>query len=82
LYELEWKEVQAPWEAAAGSSSVTATGSGKTKTVATNLTPGTSYNIRISVVAGGTKGPSGPEMIIDTEQVGCTPRQKKGCIIL
>ena len=79
-YELQWKEIQAPWDAA-GTGSVPAAASGKTQAVATNLNPGTSYCIRL-VVAGSTKGSPGPEMIIDTEQIGCTPKQKKGCVIL
>ena len=86
-YELQWKEVQQPWESAgANTSFVSAAASGgKTKAVASNLTPGTSYCIRVVVLAGdkSTKGPPGPELIIDTEQVGCTPKSKKGgCLIL
>ena len=81
-YELQWKEVQQPWDAA-GRLDVAAT-SGKTKAVAANLTPGTSYCIRLVIVAGDkSKGPPGPELIIDTEQVGCTPKASgPKCVIL
>jgi len=81
-YELQWKEVQQPWESAGGNVSSVQGTSGKTKAVATNLNPGTSYCIRLVVVGGDkSKGQPGPELIIDTEQVGCTPKQKS-CLIL
>jgi hypothetical protein len=86
-YELQWKEVQAPWDSA-GKQAVAAQNNGKTKVVATNLNPGTSYCIRLVMVAVATgeissKGPPGPELIIDTEQVGCTPKGRSGgCWIL
>jgi hypothetical protein len=80
-YELQWKEVQAPWDSA-GKQAVAAQ-NGKTKAVASNLNPGTSYCIRLVIVAGDkSKGPPGPELIIDTEQVGCTPKGSGGCQIL
>ncbi|CAB9499757.1 expressed unknown protein [Seminavis robusta] len=81
-YELQWKEVQQPWDSA-GTEPVVAQ-NGKTKAVATNLNPGTSYCIRLVIVAGDkiSKGPPGPELIIDTEQVGCTPKQSSVCLIL
>lgn len=52
----------------------------KGKGQATNLEPGTTYCLRLVCIGnGGSKGEPGPELIIDTEQVGCTPKQKGGC---
>jgi hypothetical protein len=78
---LQWKEVQAPWEAA---ESKTTPANEKTKAVATNLNPGTSYCIRLLVVggSGNNKGEPGKELIIDTEQVGCTPKAEKSCCVI
>jgi hypothetical protein len=80
-YELQWKEIQAPWEAAG---STVVNGNGKTKAVASPLTPGTTYCLRLVVLSGdkASKGQPGPELIIDTEQVGCTPKADKGCCII
>lgn len=83
---MQWKEVQQPWETASNQSVTGGSGGGggKTKVTASDLNPGTSYCIRLVVVgAGGAKGEPGPELIIDTEQVGCTPKSSSGgCLIL
>jgi hypothetical protein len=78
-YELQWKEYPAKWDTpAVGSKAVTA--NKKTKVEATNLQPGSTYCVRLRCASMDNPG---PELIVDTEQVGCTPKSKKGgCIIL
>ena len=53
-------------------------GKKKTKAEATDLTPGSTYCVRLSCDGMDP----GPELIIDTEQVGCTPKSSGGCVIL
>jgi hypothetical protein len=51
---------------------------------AIDLLPGMTYCVRSYCInSDGLKGTPGPELIIDTEQVGCTPKSEKscGCII-
>jgi len=50
--------------------------------VAENLNPGCSYCVRLLAhdVNGDIQGDPGPELIIDTEAVSCTPKAKT-CII-
>jgi hypothetical protein len=72
-YKLQWKEHPQPWESAA---------SKELKAFATSaeiedLQPGTTYCIRLASTDGSLE--PGPELILDTEQVGCTPQAKKGC---
>ena len=50
---------------------------GTTKTQAIDLEPGTTYCIRL-IHKDGTEAP-GPELILDTEQVGCTPKASNSC---
>lgn len=69
-YQLQWKEYNVSWNDA-GSKSVTAQ-----NVEAEPLQPGTTYCLRL--VAAGSSEP-GPELIVDTEQVGCTPQAKQGC---
>ena len=52
---------------------------GKVRAQATDLTPGSTYCVRLACVDGSTAGEPGPELILDTEQVGCTPKQSSGC---
>jgi hypothetical protein len=52
-------------------------GAGTTKTQAIDLEPGTTYCIRL-ISKDGTQEP-GPELILDTEQVGCTPKTSNSC---
>ena len=53
---------------------------------ATDLLPATTYCLRIvpmdmdSRVSGGRGEPS-PELIVDTEAIGCTPDSKSCCIV-
>jgi len=78
-YELQWKEIQQAWETA-GSAVVTSEGGKKRSTEAAPLNPGTSYCLRLVYVdEKGVKAAPGPELIIDTEQVGCTPKAESGC---
>lgn len=79
-YELQWKDIEQKWTNAS-STSLTASGK-KCKAEAHDLNPGMTYCLRLVCVNNnGAKGEPGPELIIDTEQVGCTPKGG-GCIIL
>jgi len=77
-YTLQWKEYPAKWDNA-GSKAIVVSGKKKTKVEATDLQPGSTYCVRL--VAAGMDEP-GPELIIDTEQVGCTPKSSGKCVIL
>ena len=75
-YELQWKEYPQKWETA-GSKSFSAKSKKKIKVEATNLNPGMTYCVRLTC----PETDPGPELIIDTEQVGCTPKSSF-CAIL
>ena len=79
-YELQWKPIEQQWSNVASTSIHVGSGN-KTKAQAHDLQPGTTYCVRLVCVssADGSKGEPGPELIIDTEQVGCTPKQSGGC---
>jgi hypothetical protein len=77
-YELQWKPIEQPWSATMGSAPVQGSGS-KAKAQAHTLEPGRTYCVRLACVVDGSTGEPGPELIIDTEQVGCTPKQSSGC---
>jgi hypothetical protein len=78
-YELQWKEYPAKWNSTdMHTSAVKATGKKKVQTECNNLQPGSTYCVRLA--ASGMD--PGPELIIDTEQVGCTPKSSGRCIIL
>ena len=78
-YKLEWKRVeQKQWTGAASTQVKAGSGGGKkTKAEAYDLEPGSTYCVRL--VADGEPG---PELVIDTEQVGCTPKAEKSCCII
>jgi len=76
-YSLEWKAIQEDWSSP--KSLKVQTSGGKGKAEAHDLEPGMTYCLRLVCVSGASKGEPGPELIIDTEQVGCTPQQKSGC---
>jgi hypothetical protein len=76
-YELQWKSIEQQWSNLA-STSIQGSGE-KVTTQAHDLEPGTTYCVRLICVDGVSKGEPGPELIIDTEQVGCTPKQSSGC---
>ena len=78
---LQWKEHPASWDTPSHveSAQVSTTG-GKCKAVAEPLQPGTTYCVRLLLKnSAGEEGPPGEELILDTEQVGCTPKAEKGC---
>uniref|UniRef100_A0A7S2R1G5 Fibronectin type-III domain-containing protein n=1 Tax=Eucampia antarctica TaxID=49252 RepID=A0A7S2R1G5_9STRA len=74
-YELKWKDYAAQsWD----SKQVEFTTSdGKINVEVTNLNPGTTYCLKL--VAEGKE--EGPELIVDTETIGCTPKQKTCCTV-
>jgi hypothetical protein len=52
------------------------------KAEAEPLEPGKTYCVRLLYKdARGEPGSAGPELIVDTEQVGCTPAQKSCCVV-
>lgn len=77
-YELEWKEYPAPnfTESKKGLSAQDAKSA-----VAEPLEPGKTYCVRLIAVDGsGNRGEPCKELVLDTEQVGCTPKpDKRGC---
>mmetsp|Transcript_19421 Transcript_19421/g.36245 ORF Transcript_19421/g.36245 Transcript_19421/m.36245 type:complete len:115 (+) Transcript_19421:121-465(+) len=79
-YELQWKEVEKEWTNPSGSTTVSATnGQGNIKAEINDLNPGMTYCIRAVCLNSSSKGAPGPDLIIDTEQVGCTPKAEKSC---
>ena len=83
-YELEWKQIEDDWALGARNTIVSVESEGKLLTgEATNLDPGMTYCIRsLCFNSDGSKGSPGPELIIDTEQVGCTPKAEKSCCVI
>eukprot|EP00522_Entomoneis_paludosa_P013055 CAMPEP_0172449596 /NCGR_PEP_ID=MMETSP1065-20121228/8264_1 /TAXON_ID=265537 /ORGANISM="Amphiprora paludosa, Strain CCMP125" /LENGTH=114 /DNA_ID=CAMNT_0013201299 /DNA_START=71 /DNA_END=415 /DNA_ORIENTATION=- len=82
-YELEWKEYPAP----SYTNSKKGISAEDAKSVmAEPLEPGKTYCVRLVAVDGsGNKGEPCKEMVLDTEQVGCTPKPDGGggcCTIL
>jgi len=83
LYDICWKEYPQDWVSHGESASVPISESegSAVKYKAEGLNPGTSYAFRIICKDGeGNPGKPGPEMIIDTDTVSCTPHNK--CILL
>lgn len=82
-YELQWKNVAVTWDSLSSIPVKVEAGTVK-RTEATPLEPGTTYCVRLSVKdeTTGTAGTPGPELIIDTEQVGCTPQASKSCCVV
>ena len=79
-YELEYKIIEQGWD---GAKSTTLKSDGTMVTgVATDLEPGMTYCMRVYCFVGGSKGAAGSELIIDTEQVGCTPQAEKSCCVI
>jgi hypothetical protein len=79
-YELQWKEYPQKWQQL--TSKEVSTNSKTTKVTASGLNPGSTYCVRLVCVQGTERGEPGPELIIDTEQVGCTPKTRGGCVVL
>jgi len=65
------------WNQTAGEIELPA-GTGKAEAV--DLLPGTTYCIRL-VTKDGSEDP-GPDLILATEQVGCTPKANKSCCVI
>jgi hypothetical protein len=78
-YMLQWKVYPVAWDSASLVSQMELN-PGTKKAQATDLEPGTTYCIRL-VDKGGLQQP-GPELVLDTEQVGCTPKANKSCCIV
>jgi hypothetical protein len=80
-YKLQWKEYPQTWET--GKSTLVA--ATETKAVAQDLQPGTTYCVRLVVVdstTGEEKGSPSADLVIDTEQVGCTPKSESKCCVI
>lgn len=85
-YELEWKRIEDQWTTKPAGNTTTLSVAGEGKMVtgeAIDLDPGMTYCVRAYCLnSDGSKGSVGPELIIDTEQVGCTPKPEKSCCII
>jgi len=83
-YDLCWKEYPRTWEDAEQSITIEKakfSGKKKVKAEAEDLTPGTTYTIRLVAKDGaGTRGEPGEELIVDTDSVSCGPK-KSSCTI-
>jgi hypothetical protein len=79
-YELQWKDIAQKWDSCSSNVTAASAASKKCKAEATDLNPGMTYCVRlVCISASGAKGEPGPELIIDTEQVGCTPKSGGPC---
>jgi hypothetical protein len=80
-YELQWKLIEQTWSDAS-TNAVISNAKKKCKAEAIDLNPGMTYCVRLVCVELGSKGAPGPELIIDTEQVGCAPKSSScACLI-
>lgn len=80
-YQLEYKRFEQDW-ASATSITLVPEG-GLVKGEAVDLEPGATYCLRVYCIASdGTKGAPGNDLIVDTEQVGCTPQAEKSCCVI
>ncbi|GKY98198.1 hypothetical protein MPSEU_000777600 [Mayamaea pseudoterrestris] len=81
---LQWKEHACPsWEQGGSMNVSLATAQEKLVVTADSLEPGKSYQLRLVYTKAGTDAAvEGPEVVLDTEQVGCTPKADKGCCVL
>jgi len=77
-YKLNWKEHPQNWDEHGQTKIIQLVqGGGKQKVTADNLNPGSTYCVRLLV-----DNEPGAELILDTEQVGCTPEASGGCCII
>mmetsp|Transcript_3520 Transcript_3520/g.5888 ORF Transcript_3520/g.5888 Transcript_3520/m.5888 type:complete len:116 (+) Transcript_3520:193-540(+) len=82
-YELQWKQVQENWQDHGKTAAIDASsGSGSQEAVATPLNPGETYCVRLVCKNNQTTGEASKEMVVDTEQVGCTPTPDKSCCVV
>jgi len=81
-YQLQWKEAPATWENDSKSMAVNSNGDAALLKVETDqpLQPGTTYCLRLADASDN--GKFGPELVVDTEQVGCTPKADKSCCVI
>mmetsp|Transcript_12765 Transcript_12765/g.29694 ORF Transcript_12765/g.29694 Transcript_12765/m.29694 type:complete len:118 (+) Transcript_12765:865-1218(+) len=81
-YELQYKEHAESWEQHMQTLMVKASGS-PTRVTAVGLNPGATYCVRLVCISSssssGDRGEPSKELVIDTEQVGCTPTPDSGC---
>ena len=90
-YKLCWKEAPQPWTEAESkfihfptTSSTSSSSPAKIRVEAADLIPSTSYCLRLIKIDAESRdeiGDYGPELIVDTEAVGCTPGQKSCCVV-
>ena len=79
-YELSWREMGQSWEQAQSVTVQAPSSSDKIEATAEGLNPQSTYALRLIVVGkGGNRGTPGPESIIDTDSISCTPKPKSGC---
>lgn len=72
------------WESDGQSKTINAKDGNKIQTNIEDLQPGTTYTVRLKIATDGQSTASvkaSPELIIDTEAVGCTPKGSQ-CLIL
>jgi hypothetical protein len=82
-YELQWKEVQQSWDTHKKSVAVNMTTKTNQEAVATPLNPGATYCVRLVCLSNGEAlGEASHEIVVDTEQVGCTPTPDKSCCVV
>ena len=80
-YQVQWKEYHESWDANAKKKFVE---DSKSKVEIEDLEPGTTYCLRLVVCDSSEQpiGEPGKELILDTEQVGCTPKPDKSCCVV
>jgi hypothetical protein len=89
-YVLQWKEYPDSWDGGASESATSTSAAvapaSLAKMEAAPLKPGTTYCVRLVLRSGGEEqgsdGPPSADLVVDTEQVGCTPQQKSCCALL
>jgi len=88
-YKLSWKEYPQPWSEAQDklihvSSPMSAGVTDKIRVSVDDLLPSTTYCLRLIMIdaSGNELGGFSPELIVDTEAVGCTPGQKSSCCVV
>mmetsp|Transcript_20097 Transcript_20097/g.25380 ORF Transcript_20097/g.25380 Transcript_20097/m.25380 type:complete len:114 (-) Transcript_20097:649-990(-) len=81
-YKLSWKQHPQPWSEAE-SKLIHPSSQQKIRVEAADLIPSTTYCLRLVMVDGNGNevGDYSPELIVDTEAVGCTPQQKSCCVV-
>jgi hypothetical protein len=84
-YVLQWKEYPDSWDGCASQKAEGAAPAAAKIEIAP-LNPGSTYCVRLALAVAATPpgevASTGPEMVVDTEQVSCTPQQKGCCAVL